>query len=207
MEADVEVPATHQQLQDLIQREAQKSPTSSSSKKLPLCVKRRWERKSEGPHLQGRLTTTKRKYKMERKEEEARTQTRAAPWSAEPTIAPTTRATGQRSPMAETTATTIDSHINATTDRRTEHTAAATVLEKTPGEQDPVPEETMAKADNVPRVPHQGTGTQTLAEGAIDPLASGPRDCCSIWIHSRSKSVHEAQCLPLSVTNAHLVIL
>jgi hypothetical protein len=70
-----------------------------------------------------------------------------------------------------------------------------------------MPEETMAKADNVPRVPHQGTGTQTLAEGAIAHLASGPRYCCSIWICSQSKSVNEAQCLPLPGTNAHLAIL
>jgi hypothetical protein len=45
----------------------------------------------------------------------------------------------------------------------TEHAAASEVLATMPEEQAPMPEETMAQADNVPRVPHQGTGTQTLA--------------------------------------------
>jgi hypothetical protein len=129
---------------------------------------------------------------MERKEEEARPHTRTAPQPAEPTITQTTRATGQRSPTVDAIATAKDSHIDATTDRRNEHAAESEVLEATPEEQDTMPEETMANADNVPRVPHQGTGTQTLAEGAIAPLASGPRECCSIWIHSQSKSVNEA---------------
>jgi hypothetical protein len=130
---------------------------------------------------------------MERKEEEAQPHTRTAPHPAEPTIAQTTRATGQRFPTVATTATAKNSHSDATTATRTEHAAASEVLETMPEEKDPMPEETMAKADNVPRVPHQGTGTQTLAEGEIAPLASGPRDYCSIWICSQSKSVNEAQ--------------
>jgi hypothetical protein len=129
---------------------------------------------------------------MEIKEEEARPHTRTAPHTEESTIAQTTRAIGQRFPTVEKIAIAKNSHIDATTAKRTEHAAASEVFETTPEEQDPMPEETMAKADNVHRVPHQGTGTQTLAEGAIAPLASGPRDCCSIWIRSQSKSVNEA---------------
>jgi hypothetical protein len=129
---------------------------------------------------------------MERKEEEARPHTRTAPQPAEPTIAQTTRAIGQRFSTVETIAMAKNSHSDATTAKRTEHEAASEVLATTPEEQAPIPEETMAKADNVPRVPHQGTGTQTLAEGAIAPLASGPRDCCSIWSCIQSKSVNEA---------------
>jgi hypothetical protein len=148
------------------------------------------KKQSEGPHIQGRLTTKKENTKW--KGRKARPQTRTAPHSTEPTIAQTTRATGQRLPTVDTSPTTKDSHSEATTAKRTEHEAASEVLATTPKEQCLTPEEIMAKADNVPRVPHQGTGTQTLAEGAISPLASGMRDCCSIWICSQSKSVNEA---------------
>jgi hypothetical protein len=95
---------------------------------------------------------------MERKEEEARHHTRTAPQPAEPTIAQTTRAIGQRFPTVETITMAKNSHSDATTNKRTEHAASSEVLAM-PEEQDPTPEETMAKADNVPRVPHQGTGT------------------------------------------------
>jgi hypothetical protein len=130
---------------------------------------------------------------MERKEEEARPHTRTAPQPAKPTFAQTTRAIGQRFPTVETIAMAKNSHSDATIAKRTEHATASEVLETTPEEQDPKPYETLAKADNVHRVPHQGTGTQTLTEGAIAPLASGLRYCCSIWIHSRSKSGNEAK--------------
>jgi hypothetical protein len=129
---------------------------------------------------------------MERKEEEARPHTRTAPQPEESTIAQTTRAIGQRFPTVETIAMAKHSHSDATTANRTEHEAASEVLAMTPEEQDPMPEETMAKSDNVPGVPHQGTGTHTLVEGAIAPLASGPLYRCSIWICSQSKSVNEA---------------
>jgi hypothetical protein len=102
------------------------------------------------------------------------------------------RALGQRFPTVETIAMAKNSHSDTTTAKSTEHEAASEALATTPEEQAPMPEETMAKADNVTRVPHQGTGTQKLAEGAIAPLASGPRDCCIIWICSQSKSVNEA---------------
>jgi hypothetical protein len=101
---------------------------------------------------------------MEIKEEEARPHTQTAPQPAEPTIAQTTRATEQRFPTVKTITMDKHSHSDATTAKRTEHAAAGEVLGTTPEEQDPMPEGTMEKADNVPRVPHQGTGTQTLAE-------------------------------------------
>jgi hypothetical protein len=65
MEADAEVPATHQQLQDLIQREAKKSPTSASSKRLPHYVKRRWEKTIRGATPPRAPHNKKRKYKIQ----------------------------------------------------------------------------------------------------------------------------------------------
>jgi hypothetical protein len=70
MEADAEVPATHQQLQELIQHEATKISNKHIHQEITALRKAALGKKqSEGPHLQGRLTTTKRKHKMERKEE------------------------------------------------------------------------------------------------------------------------------------------
>jgi hypothetical protein len=52
---------------------------------------------------------------MERKEEEARPHTRTAPQPAEPTIAQTTIAIGQRFPTVETIAMAKNSHIDVNT--------------------------------------------------------------------------------------------
>jgi hypothetical protein len=81
------------------------------------------------------------------------------PQPTEPAITPTTRAIGQDFHVADPTiATTIDSHnSDATTNTRMDHEVAVASPETAPEEQDPVLEEAMAKADNVPRVSHQGT--------------------------------------------------
>jgi hypothetical protein len=57
MEADVELPATHQQLQNLIQREAKKI-NKRIQQEITALRKAALGKKSEGPHIQGRLTTT-----------------------------------------------------------------------------------------------------------------------------------------------------
>jgi hypothetical protein len=74
MEADAEVPATHQQLQDLIQREATKIANKRIQQEITALRKAALKKKqSEGPHLQGRLTTKKENTKWkERKKRPGR---------------------------------------------------------------------------------------------------------------------------------------
>jgi hypothetical protein len=72
MEADAEVPATHHQLQDLIQREAAKIANKRIQQEVT-ALRKAGKKQSEGPHIQGRRTTKKENSKWkERKKRHGR---------------------------------------------------------------------------------------------------------------------------------------
>jgi myosin heavy subunit len=205
---DAEVPATQQQLRDLIQREASKiadAKYSALHNELAELKKSMNSRNSKntGRGLEKNKKGASQKRKMETKPSAMPTvQENEAQQGQKPTIVQETKATDGLQSQAEA----ITAKTTAVTANLNRHSSTKTEAEEQKVK-DKMGKTTMAKMDDVALVPDQGTGAEVETEGEIPPPPGRPRDRGRLRICIRLQFIRQTSRLTRTCIHANDVHL
>jgi hypothetical protein len=139
MEADVEVPATHQQLEDLIQREATKIANKRIQQEITALRKAALGKNNQRGHTSKVASQQKKKIQNGKKGRRGMAANADSASSRGTNNQLNDESDWTEVSRGRNNLNSKNSHSDVTTAKRTEHAAAATVLKTTLEEQDPVP--------------------------------------------------------------------
>jgi hypothetical protein len=203
---DAEVPATQQQLRDLIQREASKIADAKCSalhnelEELKKSMNSR-NSKNTGRGLENNKKGGSQKSEKQWKRAMPTFQENEAQQGQKPAIVQETKATDglpfqAEAIAAKTTAVTANLNLQSSPKTEAEEQKVKDKMGKT----------TMATMDGVALVPDRGTGTEVETEGTIPPPAGKPRDRGRLRICIRLQFIRQTSRLTRTCIHDHLVV-